>query len=64
MSVTNKKNNDSDALDIKNINEKAGTEESQNLKPHIVRRNVEDYLADRALKRRLTDIFDDDFLVN
>lgn len=31
------------------------------LKPHVVRRNVEDYLERRALERRLKDIFDNDF---
>lgn len=29
-------------------------------KPHIVRRNVEDYLERKALERRLKDIFEDD----
>ncbi|PIE00793.1 MAG: hypothetical protein CSA79_02310 [Thiothrix nivea] len=32
--------------------------------PHITRRNIEDYLAEQALKKRLIDIFDDDFLLD
>lgn len=28
-------------------------------KPHVIRRNVEDYLEKKALERRLKDIFDD-----
>lgn len=30
-------------------------------KPHIIRRNVEDYLERKALERRLKDVFDDHF---
>lgn len=29
-------------------------------KPHIIRRNIEDYLERKALERRLKDVFDDD----
>lgn len=32
-------------------------------KPHVIRRNIEDYLEERALKRRIIDIYDDDFLL-
>lgn len=31
------------------------------IKPHIIRRNVEDYLERKALERRLKDVFDDRF---
>lgn len=30
-------------------------------KPHVIRRNVEDYLEKKALQRRLQDVFDEDF---
>lgn len=33
-------------------------------KPHVIRRNIEDYLEQKALERRLKDIFDDDFLMD
>ena len=33
-------------------------------KPHIIRRNIEDYLEKKALERRLKDVFDDDFLLD
>lgn len=30
-------------------------------KAHIIRRNVEDYLEQKALERRLTEVFDEDY---
>lgn len=33
------------------------------LKPHIIRRNVEDYLEQKALERSLRDVFDSDYLL-
>ena len=30
-------------------------------KPHVVRRNIEDYLEKKALKQRLKEVFDADF---
>ena len=30
-------------------------------KPHVLRRNIEDYLERKALEKKLTDLFDDDF---
>lgn len=36
------------------------TEGGKKVKPHVVRRNVEDYLERKALERRLKDVFDDD----
>lgn len=32
------------------------------MKPHIIRRNVEDYLEQKALERSLRDVFDSDYL--
>lgn len=64
MSVNNK-NNDLTPLDVEeNVNESVETKAAQDKKPHIIRRNIEDHLAARALKKRLTDIFDDDFLLD
>lgn len=62
MSIDNKDNK-------ANRNAADGHEDStltgdQNQKPHVIRRNIEDYLADRALKKRLADIFDDDFILD
>ncbi|MGB3919030.1 MAG: hypothetical protein WBL07_16475 [Thiothrix litoralis] len=34
--------------------------DGKKIKPHVVRRNVEDYLERKALERRLKDVFDDD----
>ncbi|HPQ95074.1 MAG: hypothetical protein KDI44_03750 [Thiothrix sp.] len=33
-------------------------------KPHVIRRNIEDYLEKKALEQRLKDVFDDDFLMD
>lgn len=30
-------------------------------KPHVLRRNIEDYLERKALERKLLDVFDDDY---
>ncbi|MBU0655321.1 MAG: hypothetical protein KJ914_09345 [Gammaproteobacteria bacterium] len=35
--------------------------DNKKAKPHIVRRNVEDYLEKKALERRLKDVFDENF---
>ncbi|MDD5394218.1 MAG: hypothetical protein PHE17_14490 [Thiothrix sp.] len=35
--------------------------DTKKVKPHIIRRNVEDYLERKALERRLKDVFDDNF---
>ncbi|SEA95257.1 hypothetical protein SAMN05660964_02921 [Thiothrix caldifontis] len=34
--------------------------DGKKIKPHIVRRNLEDYLERKALERRLKDVFEDD----
>lgn len=60
-------------LDYNNNNNDATTPTEQNqegyktnntVKPHVVRRNIEDYLERRALKKRLRDVFDEDFLLD
>lgn len=37
------------------------TSDNKKVKPHVIRRNVEDYLERKALERRLKDVFDDCF---
>lgn len=32
---------------------------NKNTQPHIIRRNLEQYLEEKALERRLKDVFDD-----
>lgn len=34
--------------------------ENKKTKPHVVRRNIEDYLERKALERRLKDVFNDE----
>lgn len=36
-------------------------EKGKKTKAHVIRRNIEDYLAEKALQRRLKDVFEDDF---
>ncbi len=38
--------------------------ENKKSKPHVIRRNIEDYLEQKALAKRLQDVFDDDFLLD
>ena len=42
----------------------AGSDEDQKeqkIKPHMLRRNIEDYQERKALERKLLDLFDDDY---
>ncbi len=39
-------------------------EHNKKTKPHVVRRNIEDYLEKQALQKRLKDVFDEDFLLD
>lgn len=43
--------------------EKKGNSEDKP-KPHVLRRNIEDYLERKALEKKLTDLYDDDFLLD
>jgi hypothetical protein len=63
MSIDNKNNKQTDLYE-QNHADHSDKETGKDSKPHIIRRNIEDYLAERALKKRLTDIFDDDFLMD
>ena len=42
------------------VEEKSEKKEEKRLKAHIIRRNVEDYLEQKALERRLSDVFEFD----
>lgn len=41
--------------------EKQEDQKEEKLKPHVLRRNIEDYLERKALERKLLDVFDDDY---
>lgn len=43
------------------ITESGTNDKAKKVKAHVVRRNIEDYLAEKALKRRLKDVFEDEF---
>jgi hypothetical protein len=44
--------------------EEANKKNDKRMKPHVIRRNVEDYLEQKALERRLRDVFDVDYLLD
>lgn len=44
--------------------EEANKKKEKRMKPHVIRRNVEDYLEQKALERRLRDVFDVDYLLD
>lgn len=46
-------------MDKKSQNEQ--DDEKNKPKPHVLRRNIEDYLERKALERKLLDVFDDDY---
>ena len=46
-------------MDKKSQNDKDG--EKKKPKPHVLRRNIEDYLERKVLERKLLDVFDDDY---
>lgn len=55
-----------DNEDVNTALEKTKEEKAEKrTKPHVLRRNVEDYLEQKALKQRLRDVFDtDDYLLD
>ncbi len=53
-----------EALDEESKEEEAKKKEEKRMKPHVIRRNVEDYLEQKALERRLRDVFDVDYLLD
>jgi hypothetical protein len=50
--------------DLDDISSDSNTDHNKKTKPHVVRRNIEDYLEKQALQRRLKDVFDEDFLLD
>ena len=49
-----------DQLDNDLIESIENVPEDQKSKAHIIRRNIEEYLEQKALERRLTEVFDED----
>ena len=51
---------------IPNIDDfnKDSDKNKKKIKAHVVRRNVEDYLAQKALESSLKEVFDDDYLLD
>lgn len=47
--------------EIFNLEKLPPSADGKKAKPHVVRRNVEDYLERKALERRLKDVFDENF---
>ena len=58
-----RENNNDDYIDDADIDKLTAGENSKN-KPHMVRHNIEDLLEKQALRKRLKDIYDDDFLID
>ena len=55
---------DLDITELEKVeSEEAKKKKEKRIKPHIIRRNVEDYLEQRALERSLRDVFDSDYLL-
>jgi len=55
---------DLNITEIEKIESEEGKKKKEKrVKPHIIRRNVEDYLEQRALERSLRDVFDSDYLL-
>jgi len=51
-----------DSIRVMDNKPKNGKETEKNKpKPHVLRRNIEDYLERKALERKLQDVFDDDY---
>lgn len=39
-------------------------DDKKKIKAHVIRRNVEDYLEQKALERSLKEVFEDDYLLD
>ena len=46
------------------IEETSEQKGSKQVKAHVIRRNVEDYLEQKALERRLSDVFETDYYLD
>lgn len=51
-------------LDDVNKETSKTNKEGKKIKAHVVRRNIEDYLAQKELEKSLKEVFDDDFLLD
>jgi len=49
---------------IEDVNKDIDAKSEKKVKAHVVRRNIEDYLEQKALERSLKEVFDDDFLLD
>ncbi|MFZ1386434.1 MAG: hypothetical protein WBP46_00050 [Thiolinea sp.] len=50
--------------EVEDIPNNLNSDTTKKTKPHIIRRNIEDYREKQALQRRLKDVFDEDFLLD
>ncbi|WP_020559541.1 PA3496 family putative envelope integrity protein [Thiofilum flexile] len=57
-------NNDEYIEEAEIDTEKLVSNDASKSKPHVVRRNIEDLIERQALRKRLKDIYDDDFLMD
>ena len=61
----NPESHDSENIpNIEDVNKENQSDTNKKVKAHLVRRNIEDYLAQKELERSLKDVFDDDFLLD
>jgi len=49
-----------DSFRVMDTKEKKGDGENKP-KPHVLRRNIEDYLERKALEKKLSDLYDEDY---
>ena len=57
-------NNNDIFINEEQLSSNSAENDTSKAKPHVIRRNIEDYLEQKALERRLKDVFDDDFLLD
>lgn len=62
--LDNNNNNDVFINEEKLPTDVSNDTEDKKSKPHVIRRSIEDYLEQKALQKRLQDVFDDDFLLD
>lgn len=49
---------------IEDVEKEAHSKKGKKIKAHVVRRNVEDYLARKELEQSLKEVFEDDYLLD
>ncbi len=62
--LDNNNNNDIFINEDQLLSASHSSEADKKTKPHVIRRSIEDYLEQKALAKRLQDVFDDDFLLD